>query len=61
MEIKNSYFYFQKALTPGQCEDIINLGKNQIEENNLKEEIEIISYIDNKNIRKFSYQRCFDS
>ena len=33
MEIKNSYFYFQKALTPGQCEDIINLGKNQIEEN----------------------------
>ena len=30
MQIKNSYFYFQNALSPEQCQQIIDLGKSQI-------------------------------
>lgn len=31
MQIKNSYFYFQSAISPEQCQKIIDLGKSQIE------------------------------
>jgi PKHD-type hydroxylase len=31
--IKNSYFYYQSALTPEQCKNIIDLGTSQIQKN----------------------------
>jgi len=32
MQIKNSYFYFQNEISPEQCQQIIDLGKSQIQE-----------------------------
>ena len=33
MQIKNSYFYYQGALNPEQCQKIIDLGTSQIQKN----------------------------
>ena len=32
MQIKNSYYYFKSALTPDQCQRIIDMGENKLQE-----------------------------
>ena len=31
MQVQNSYFWFKEALTPDQCQKIIDLGVSEIE------------------------------
>ena len=33
MQVKNSYYYFKEALTPDQCQKIIDMGDKRISEN----------------------------
>ena len=30
MQVKNSYYYFKEALTPDQCQNIIDMGKKEL-------------------------------